>query len=69
MLSAYQIKEIEAGPYTRERTVALTQDIKELRAALTEALATIKALHGPIAWDIYEQNAPEMKRLRAALSS
>ncbi len=27
----------------------------------------IKALHGPIAWDIYDQNAPEMKQINAAL--
>jgi hypothetical protein len=38
-----------------------------LREALEEALVTIKALHGPVAWDIYERCSPEMKRLKAAL--
>jgi len=41
----------------------------ELVAALTDAIETIKALHGPVAWDIYEQHAPEMKRYRAARST
>ena len=29
---------------------------------------TIKALHGPIAWDIYEAHSPEMVRINAALA-
>ena len=40
---------------------------QEFREALTEARRTIKALHGPVAWDIYEAGAPEMKRIDAAI--
>ena len=42
--------------------------IDDLVAALEEARRTIKALHGPVAWDIFERNAPEMKRIDAALA-
>lgn len=41
----------------------------ELAKALREARRTIRALHGPVAWDIYERNAPEMKLIDAALKA
>src|SRR5690348_2668477 len=47
----------------------MTTANEALRDALIEARETIKALHGPIAWDIYDKNAPEMKRLNAAIKA
>ena len=38
-----------------------------LRSALMRAKDTIKALHGDIAWDIYDQHSPEMKQINHAL--
>jgi len=38
-----------------------------LRSALMTAKDTIKALHGDVAWDIYDQHSPEMKRINWAL--
>lgn len=40
----------------------------ELLAALREAMAAIRTFHGPGAWDIYYNNAPEMKRMRDAIA-
>ncbi len=51
----------KAAKYKRQRD--------QLHSALIEAMLTIKALHGPAAWDIYERNAPEMKRIRAAMDA
>lgn len=42
--------------------------IKALTVALEDAKQTIQALHGPIAWDIYNGSSPEMKRLNAAIA-
>lgn len=46
-----------------QRAVA---EIEQMRELMREAIDTIKAFHGPDAWDIYYENAPEMKRFRAA---
>ena len=46
----------------QERITALTD-------ALSDAKRTIKALHGPVAWDIYEAHSPEMRKINAALNS
>ena len=50
-------------PFAIEASIRLTQ----LHAALLTARDTIKALHGPVAWDIYDQHSPEMKQINAAL--
>ena len=42
---------------------------KALVEALEEAKVTIKALHGPNAWGIYEQHSPEMKKINGALEA
>lgn len=42
--------------------------VAELLSALREALDAVKTFHGPDCWDIYEANAPEMKRWRAAIA-
>lgn len=42
--------------------------IAALLTALQEAIDAVKTFHGPDCWDIYEQNAPEMKRWRAAIA-
>ncbi len=47
----------------------MAREIERLRAALMEAKRTIKALHGPVAWDIYDQRSPEMKIINGALGS
>ena len=39
-----------------------------LAEALRDARETIEALHGPVGWEIYQDNAPEMVRLDAALA-
>jgi hypothetical protein len=38
-------------------------------AALIKARETIRALHGDVAWEIYEKHSPEMKQIDAALTS
>lgn len=35
-------------------------------AALRKARETIRALHGPVAWEIYDDNSPEMNQVNAA---
>lgn len=39
----------------------------ELVETLKEAIGIIKIFHGPVAWDIYEKQSPEMKRFSALL--
>jgi len=39
----------------------------ELLAALKLAKNTIKYLHGPVAWEIYDKASPEMKVINAAI--
>lgn len=41
----------------------------DLLAGLQEALEIIKCFHGPAQWETYRDHSPEMKRLRAAISS
>ena len=53
---------------TPEEATRLREANEILRAALADARVTIKALHGPIAWDIYEAHSPEMVRINAALA-
>lgn len=36
--------------------------------ALRMARAAIRALHGPVAWEIYERASPEMRTIDAALT-
>lgn len=36
MLNEWQIKELEAGPYTRDRTLSLISDLKLLRTILQQ---------------------------------
>ena len=45
----------------------MERDRVRLLEALREAVAAVKVFHGPVAWDIYEENAPEMKRWKALL--
>ena len=40
----------------------------ELLAALQEAMQAVETFHGPVAWGIYCDNAPEWKRWNAVLS-
>lgn len=40
----------------------------ELLEALIEAKRTIKALHGDAAWDIYDAQSPEMRKINSAIS-
>lgn len=41
----------------------------ELANCLKECMSAVEVFHGPVAWDIYRDHSPEMKRWRAALSS
>ena len=65
MVQCWGTEECRRGLIEMERDV--WNEAARLREALEEALVTIKALHGPVAWDIYERCSPEMKRLKAAL--
>lgn len=40
----------------------------DLLEACKDAWQTIQALHGSEGWDIYKNNAPEMKRLKKAIA-
>ena len=42
--------------------------VKRLREACKGAVETIKDWHGPAAWDIYLNHAPEMRLITAALA-
>lgn len=52
---------------TQEANAYLYASAHDLYEALEDALTTIKALHGPVAWGIYERSSPEMQRYNAAL--
>ena len=69
-MSINEIERLDANVTTFSFQHTLDREcIAELLDALTEAKRTIKALHGPTAWDIYEMHAPEMKKINAALNS
>ena len=55
------------APGENEANARLISAAPDLLAALKDALKTIEAWHGPIAWQIYLDHAPEMKRIRAAI--
>lgn len=42
--------------------------LREMAAEFVDVQKTIKALHGPSAWTIYERSAPEMVRIRAIIA-
>lgn len=65
-LAAAAIERIDE--LNEELAGALTR-VDALRGALREAIELIKFYHGPEAWDIYDVESPEMKRLHAALRS
>ena len=46
---------------------ALISSSPELLDALLEAKKTIRAMHGELAWEIYEHNSPEMRKINAAI--
>ncbi|HVT36320.1 MAG TPA: hypothetical protein VHE37_12075 [Nevskiaceae bacterium] len=47
---------------------ALRASNAELLAALKDARETIRTWHGPVAWEIYDKESPEMKRLNSAIA-
>lgn len=51
-------------PIEGEATQVVNADLLD---ALQDALSAVKTFHGPECWDIYYDNAPEMKRIRAAI--
>lgn len=53
-------KELDTAPNTARDAIA---------ALYEEALAIIKVHHGDVAWEIYRDHSPEMKRLRAKFDS
>lgn len=42
---------------------------EKLTDALNQAVIVIEMFHGPVAWEIYYNNAPEMKMIREILES
>ena len=50
-----------------ESEAAIRNAASALYTAVVVARQTIKALHGPVAWDIYEKHSPEMRTTDAAL--
>ena len=57
------------NPGQRFQVTEADAQIHELTEALKIARITIKALHGPLVWDIFEQHSPEMKTIDKALGS
>jgi hypothetical protein len=60
--AALKLLSEKSAQYVAERKIN-----RVLVEALKDARLTIQALHGPIAWDIYEKCSPEMKRIDGAL--
>ena len=54
------------GHSSTKSLLEAADEIESLRDLLLEAIETIKVFHGPDAWDIYYENAPEMRRFRRA---
>lgn len=48
---------------------SLIVQLVTMRDALAEAKGLVEFYHGEPAWDIYDKNSPEMKRINAALSA
>lgn len=44
-----------------------TAEIGLVLAALRKAKETIRALHGEVAWDIYDRCSPEMKQINKTI--
>ena len=51
-----------------EQRAVLNGAAPDLLAALKKSVETIEALHGPVAWEIYRDNSPEMKFINAAIA-
>ncbi|HUW30014.1 MAG TPA: hypothetical protein VM223_00220 [Planctomycetota bacterium] len=58
----------EATADLRRQLDAEKAKVKRLREACKGAVETIKDWHGPAAWDIYLNHAPEMRLITAALA-
>ncbi len=50
-----------------ERYEQLEKRAMELERALVACVAVAKGWHGPVVWDIYYNNSPEMKPIREIL--
>ena len=48
--------------------VRSVNEMPELLQALKKAKETIRAWHGPNAWDIYDRASPEMKAIKSAIA-
>ena len=46
---------------------SLVEEVERLREALKTAKETIRAWHGPNAWEIYDRVSPEMRVINEAL--
>jgi hypothetical protein len=51
-----------------EANARLIAAAPDLLAELERSIDVIQALHGDVAWDTFHNNAPEMKRIRAAIA-
>ena len=54
--------------HVAQEAARLIKAAPDLLAALEEAKRTIKAHHGPEAWDLYDAHSPEMKKINAAIA-
>lgn len=67
-IASMQPHALKAKLQSCEETLrARDEEIAGLRVALREAIDVIHTWHGDVAWDIYANHSPEMKRLNAAL--
>lgn len=62
------IAETRAGSGNEEFDARLIAAAPDLLNSLREAMSAVEVFHGPIAWDIFRDHAPEMKRWLAAIA-
>ncbi len=51
-----------------EHNARLIAAAPELLDALRDAMQAVEVFHGPIAWEVFRDHSPEMKRWRAAIA-
>ncbi len=58
----------EGAQAEAEANARLIAAAPELLDALRDAMQAVEVFHGPIAWEVFRDHSPEMKRWRAAIA-